>query len=109
MAVILDAEIGKTSMRAGMMGNHHNEYVFEVELLAVVLCVAGTLTTAAFDRAGRLYCRSRMARHWISEGAFAWSHRKFSLVQTLVCRMKRGGTSAVVPAGILWERRLLSP
>ena len=23
-------------MRAGMMGNHHNEYVFEVELLAVV-------------------------------------------------------------------------
>ena len=36
MAVILDAEIGKTSMWAGMMGNHHNEYVFEVELLAVV-------------------------------------------------------------------------
>ena len=24
-------------------------------------------------------------------------------------RMKRGGTSAVVPAGILWQRRLLSP
>ena len=51
----------------------------------------------------------RMARHWISEGAFARSHRKFSLVQTFVCRMKRGGTSAVVPAGILLERRLLSP
>ena len=37
----------------------------------------------------------RMAQHWISEGAFAWSHRKFSLVQTFVCRMKRGGTGAV--------------
>ena len=35
MAVILHAEIGN-STRAGMMGNHHNEYVFEVELLAVV-------------------------------------------------------------------------
>jgi len=90
MAVILDAEMGKSSMRAGMMGNHH-------------------INEAAFDRAGRLHCRSRMARHWISEGAFAWSHRKFSLVQTFVCRMKRGGTSAVVPAGILWERRLLCP
>ena len=57
MAGILEAEMGKTSMRAGMMGNHHNEYVFEIELLAVVLCVAGTLTTAAFDQAGRLHCR----------------------------------------------------
>ena len=57
MAVILDAEMGKTSMRSGMMGDYHNEYVFEVELLAVVLCVAGTLTTAAFDQAGRLHCR----------------------------------------------------
>jgi hypothetical protein len=37
MAVfLLDAEISKTSMRAGMMGNHHNEYVSEVELLAAV-------------------------------------------------------------------------
>jgi len=54
MAVILDAEMGKTSMRSGMMGDYHNEYVFEVELLAVVLCVAGTLTTAAFDRG--LHC-----------------------------------------------------
>ena len=31
MAVILEPEIGKTSMWAGMMGNHHNEYLFEVE------------------------------------------------------------------------------
>ena len=32
----LTQKLGKTSMRAGMIGDHHNEYVFEVELLAVV-------------------------------------------------------------------------
>ena len=79
MAVILDAEMGKTAQSPMVRERCGN-----------VLCSHRTLTTAAFDRAGRLHCRSRMARHWISEGAFAWSHRKFSLVQTFVCPMKRG-------------------
>jgi len=57
--------------------------VYEREQSGTALCVAGTLTTAAFDRAGRLHCRSRMARLRISEG-----HQKFSVVQTFVCPMK---------------------
>src|SRR6476619_1106424 len=56
--------------------------VYEREQSGTALCVAGTLTTAAFDEAGRLHCRSRMARLRISEG-----HQKFYLIQTFVCGM----------------------
>jgi hypothetical protein len=60
--------------------------VCEREQSGAALCVAGTLTTAAFDQAGRLHCRK--GAEWLDTGVFAWSHRKFSLVQTFVCRMK---------------------
>src|SRR6476619_6022431 len=46
----------------------------EREQSGAALCVAGTLTTAAFDEAGRLHCRR--------------APNGFSLVHTFVCRMK---------------------